>query len=129
MDKIELLAPAGDLEKLKIAVDYGADAVYLAGELFGLRAGAKNFSTQEMEEGVEYVHRRGKKAYLTLNIFAHNSDIEALRDYLSKIRHIPFDAYIVSDAGVIALLQEMVPGCEIHLSTQSSTTNYMAAEF
>ena len=129
MDKIELLAPAGDLEKLKIAVDYGADAVYLAGELFGLRAGAKNFSTQEMEEGVEYVHRRGKKAYLTLNIFAHNSDIEALRDYLPKIRHIPFDAYIVSDAGVIALLQEMVPGCEIHLSTQSSTTNYMAAEF
>ena len=117
MNKIELLAPAGDLEKLKIAIDYGADAVYLAGELFGLRAGAKNFTIEEMEEGVAYAHERGKKVHLTLNIFAHNEDINALETYLDEIAHIPFDAFIISDAGIISLVMEKLPGREIHLST------------
>ena len=129
MNKIELLAPAGDLEKLKIAIDYGADAVYLAGELFGLRAGAKNFSIEEMEEGVAYAHERGKKVHLTLNIFAHNEDISALETYLDEIAHIPFDAFIISDAGIISLVMEKLPGREIHLSTQANTTNYRTAEF
>ncbi|MBR4074227.1 MAG: U32 family peptidase [Firmicutes bacterium] len=129
MNKIELLAPAGDLEKLKIAIDYGADAVYLAGELFGLRAGAKNFSIEEMEEGVAYAHERGRKVHLTLNIFAHNEDITALESYLDEIAHIPFDAFIISDAGIISLVMEKLPGREIHLSTQANTTNYRTAEF
>jgi len=129
MNRIELLAPAGDLEKLKIAIDYGADAVYLAGELFGLRAGAKNFTVKEMEEGVDYAHRRGKKVHLTLNIFAHNYDFDRLEQYLDEIAHIPFDAYIISDAGVISLVMEKFPGREIHLSTQANTTNYKTAEF
>jgi len=129
MNKIELLAPAGDLEKLKIAIDYGADAVYLAGELFGLRAGAKNFTIEEMEEGVTYAHERGRKVHLTLNIFAHNEDISALETYLDEIAHIPFDAFIISDAGIISLVMEKMPGREIHLSTQANTTNYRTAEF
>ena len=129
MNKIELLAPAGDLEKLKIAIDYGADAVYLAGELFGLRAGAKNFTIEEMEEGVAYAHERGKKVHLTLNIFAHNEDISALEQYLDEIAHIPFDAFIISDAGIISLVMEKMPDREIHLSTQANTTNYRTAEF
>ena len=129
MNKIELLAPAGDLEKLKIAIDYGADAVYLAGELFGLRAGAKNFSIEEMEEGVAYAHERGRKVHLTLIIFAHNEDITALESYLDEIAHIPFDAFIISDAGIISLVMEKLPGREIHLSTQANTTNYRTAEF
>ena len=129
MNKIELLAPAGDLEKLKIAIDYGADAVYLAGELFGLRAGAKNFTIEEMEEGVAYAHERGKKVPLTLNIFAHNEDISALEQYLDEIAHIPFDAFIISDAGIISLVMEKMPDREIHLSTQANTTNYRTAEF
>lgn len=129
MKKIELLAPAGDLEKLKIAIDYGADAVYFAGELFGLRAGAKNFTVEEMEEGVAYAHERGKKVHLTLNIFAHNYDFPQLEKYLDEIAHIPFDAYIISDAGIISLVMEKLPGREIHLSTQANTTNYRTAAF
>lgn len=129
MNRIELLAPAGDLEKLKIAIDYGADAVYLSGELFGLRASAKNFTVKDMEEGVEYAHQRGKKVHLTLNIFAHNYDFERLEQYLDEIAHIPFDAYIISDAGVISFVMEKFPGREIHLSTQANTTNYKTAEF
>ena len=129
MNKVELLAPAGDLEKLKIAIDYGADAVYLAGELFGLRAGAKNFTIEEMEEGVAYAHRRKKKVHLTLNIFAHNYDFEELERYLDQIAHIPFDAFIISDAGIISLVMEKLPHMEIHLSTQANTTNYKTAEF
>ena len=129
MKKIELLAPAGDLEKLKIAIDYGADAVYFAGELFGLRAGAKNFTVEEMEEGVAYAHERGKKVHLTLNIFAHNYDFPQLEQYLDEIAHIPFDAYIISDAGIISLVMEKLPGREIHLSTQANTTNYRTAAF
>lgn len=129
MNKIELLAPAGDLEKLKIAIDYGADAVYFGGELFSLRAGAGNLSIEEIVEGVEYAHSRGKKAYLTVNIFAHNEDIQPLEDYLKRIKDIPIDAFIVSDPGIILLMKEMMPNAEIHLSTQANMTNYKTAEF
>ncbi|MGN0704096.1 MAG: peptidase U32 family protein, partial [Lentihominibacter sp.] len=93
MKKIELLAPAGDLEKLKIAVDYGADAVYFGGEMFSLRAGAGNLTVEEIREGVAYAHERNVKCHMTLNIFAHNEDIEPLREYLHSIKDIPIDAF------------------------------------
>ena len=129
MKKIELLAPAGDLEKLKIAVDYGADAVYFGGEMFSLRAGAGNLSIEEIEEGVAYAHSKGVRCHMAMNIFAHNEDIEPLRAYLAKIRHIPVDAFIVSDPGVITLIKEAMPEAELHLSTQANMTNYVTAQF
>ena len=92
----ELLAPAGDLEKLKIAVEYGADAVYFGGELFSLRAGAGNLSVEEIREGTAYAHDRGRKVYMTINIFAHNEDMDRLQDYLKQIAGIPIDGFIVS---------------------------------
>jgi len=127
--KMELLAPAGDLEKLKIAVVYGADAVYFGGELFSLRAGAGNFTIEEMKEGVEFAHAHGAKAYMALNIFAHNEDIEPLTEYLNTVKEIPIDAYIVSDPGIVMLLKEINPDAEIHLSTQANMTNYVTAKF
>ncbi len=129
MKKIEILAPAGDLEKLKIAVDYGADAVYFGGEMFSLRAGAGNLTVEEMKEGVLYAHEKGKKCYLTVNIFPHNEDIKPLEDYLHEIKDIGLDAFIVSDPGVITMIQEIIPGAELHLSTQANMTNYKTAEF
>lgn len=129
MKKVELLAPAGDLEKLKIAVDYGADAVYFGGEMFGLRSGAKNFTVEEIKEGVAYAHARGKKVHMTVNIFAHNEDIAELEQYLHSIREIPIDAFIVSDPGVMMSIRAVIPEAEIHLSTQANMTNYRTAEF
>ena len=129
MNKIELLAPAGDLEKLKAAIDYGADAVYFGGEMFSLRAGAGNMTIQEMGEGVGYCHERGRKAYLTMNIFAHNEDITELQTYIEKIREIPFDAFIISDPGVMMTLKDAFPEAEFHLSTQANLTNYQTALF
>ncbi len=129
MKKIELLAPAGDLEKLKAAVDYGADAVYFGGEQFSLRAGAGNMTPEEMREGVDFCHRRNKKAYLAMNIFAHNRDIAGLRSYVNLIGDIPFDAFIVSDPGVMAVLRGAFPNRELHLSTQANLTNGEAALF
>jgi putative protease len=129
MNQIELLAPAGDLEKLKAAVDYGADAVYFGGEMFSLRAGAGNMSIEEMAEGVSYSHQKGRRAYLTMNIFAHNEDIAALQNYVEKIRNIPFDAFIISDPGVMMILKETFPEAEFHLSTQANLTNYQTALF
>ena len=129
MKKIELLAPAGDLEKLKIAIDYGADAVYFGGEMFGLRAAAKNFTLEEIKEGVQYAHDRGKKVHMTINIFAHNEDIDALEAYLQQLSEIPIDAFIVSDPGIIMMIKEAIPDAEIHLSTQANMTNYKTAEF
>ncbi len=129
MKKVELLAPAGDFEKLKIAIEYGADAVYFGGESFGLRAASKNFSIDEMRRGVQYIHDKGKRAYLTLNIFAHNEDIDELLDYLKKIKDISFDALIISDPGIIQVVKEWIPNTPIHLSTQANTTNYKSAEF
>lgn len=127
--KVELLAPAGDLEKLKIAVVYGADAVYFGGELFSLRAAAGNLSVAEIEEGTEFAHKRGKRVYMTINVFAHNQDINMLVSYLESIKHIPIDGFIVSDPGVIYTIKQIMPGAEIHLSTQANTTNYASASF
>lgn len=129
MKPIELLAPAGDLEKLKIAIEYGADAVYCAGEEFGLRASAKNMSKEELALGVDFAHSRGKKVYLTINIYAHNDDLKSLDSYLDEISMIPFDAYVISDPGIFDWFHSKYPEAEIHLSTQANTTNYLAANF
>lgn len=125
----ELLAPAGDMEKLKAAVNFGADAVYFGGEMFSLRAGAGNFSVPEIEEAMEWLHDKGAKGYMTVNIYAHNDDIQPLREYIGRIRHIPVDAFLVSDPGVMGLIREQIPDAEIHLSTQANTTNYLTAKF
>ena len=126
---LELLAPAGDLEKFKTAVAYGADAVYFGGEMFSLRAGAGNLNVKEIAEGLDFAHKRNVKGYMTINIYAHNEDIEPLRAYIGKIKDLPVDAFIVSDPGVIALIKEQIPDAELHLSTQANTTNYMTANF
>ncbi|MBK5245733.1 MAG: U32 family peptidase [Peptostreptococcaceae bacterium] len=129
MIKIELLAPAGDFEKLMTAINYGADAVYFGGELFSLRAGAGNFSLEDMAKGVAYAHSKNKKAYLALNIFAHNEDISTLTAYLTSLKPIPIDAFIVSDPGIVMLIKSILPNAELHLSTQANMTNYMTANF
>ena len=129
MDKIELLAPAGDPEKLKIALEYGADAVYFGGEDFSLRSQSGGFSEEEMRESVAYAHNMGRKCYLTLNIYAHNDDIEKIREYLERIKDIPVDAFLISDPGVMDTLKEVIPDAHIHLSTQANMTNYKAADF
>ena len=127
--KLELLAPAGDMEKLKTAVRFGADAVYFGGEMFSLRAGAGNFTVPEIEEAMEWLHANNAKGYMTINIYPHNGDISPLKDYIGKIRHIPVDAFLVSDPGVMGLIKEQIPDAEIHLSTQANTTNYLTARF
>lgn len=126
---IEILAPAGDLEKLKIAVLYGADAVYMGGTSFSLRAKAKNFTYEQMAEGVEFAHKHNAKVYITCNIFAHNEDFDQLPDYLRKLEEIGVDAILVADPGVFALAREVVPDMEIHISTQANNTNYHTALF
>lgn len=127
--KVELLAPAGNLEKLKIAISYGADAVYIGGKKFGLREQSDNFSLDEMKQGVEFAHNRGKKVYLTMNIFAHNDDLVGMADYVKEVSKIGVDAILVSDAGVYSIIKENAPDMEIHLSTQANNTNYMSANF
>jgi len=127
--KPELLAPAGNMEKLKVAIRYGADAVYLGGKAFGLRNLADNFTLEELREAVDYAHERGVKVYLTLNSFPGNDDITQLERYLRDIAQIKLDAYIAADPGVIALIQELSPEREIHLSTQANTTNWRSARF
>ncbi|NBI06707.1 peptidase U32 family protein [Senegalia massiliensis] len=129
MKDIELLAPAGDLEKLKMAINYGADAVYLGGEEFGLRAKAKNFSIDEIKSGVQYAHERDKKVYITLNIIPHNEDLEGLEKYILDLEKANVDAFIVADPGVFSIVKKVVPNMEIHLSTQANTTNYSTANF
>lgn len=128
MKKPELLAPAGDLERLKIACLYGADAVYVGGHLFGLRANAINFSLDELKEGVEFAHSLNKKVYVTVNIVLHNKEIKHLINYLKELEKISVDAIIVSDPTVIKIAQENT-NLEVHLSTQQSTLNYEAVEF
>lgn len=125
--KIELLAPAGDLEKLKIAVLYGADAVYIGGEAYGLRAKAKNFDIDKMREGIEFAHERDAKVYVTANIFAHNNDFEDMAEYFKEIEKIGADGLIISDLGVFSVAKEAVPNMEIHVSTQANNTNYKSA--
>ena len=129
MNKIELLAPAGDLQKLKFAIIYGADAVYIGGQIFGMREKAKNFSLEDMKEGVEFAHERGKKVYMTLNIIPHNDDLKHLEAYLQDVKDIGFDAVIVSDPGTLMYIKEFAPELEVHLSTQANNTNYMSAKF
>lgn len=129
MNRPELLAPAGDLEKLKMAIIYGADAVFLGGEAFGLRASSKNFTIDQIKEGLEFAHTRGRKVYVTLNIIPHNEDLSGLPEYVKTLDEIGVDAVIVSDPGVVAVIKEVAPDMEIHLSTQSNTTNYLSANF
>ncbi len=125
----ELLAPAGDIERLKTAVLYGADAVYIGGKQFSLRAKAINFTPDDMREGVIYAHERGVKVYVTVNIFAHNRDFEGLYDYLSFLNEIRVDAVIISDPGILSLVIEKLPNLNIHLSTQANVTNLYSAKF
>ncbi|MBT9167147.1 MAG: putative protease YdcP [Syntrophomonadaceae bacterium] len=129
MKKPELLAPAGELEKLKMAVLYGADAVYLAGRHFGMRAFAGNFTEAEMQEGIAFARRHGAKVYVTLNIFANNNDIRQLPVYLQRLARIGVDALIIADPGVFSLAREVVPEIPIHISTQANTTNWQSARF
>ncbi|MCL2190311.1 MAG: U32 family peptidase [Defluviitaleaceae bacterium] len=127
--KPELLAPAGDLEKLKVAFHYGADAVYIGGNALGMRAAAKNFSPDEMREGIAHAHGLGKKVYITANIFAHNEDFDGMADYFKSLQEMGADALIISDLGVFSLAKAIVPDMELHISTQANCTNYAAAAF
>ncbi|WP_411678691.1 peptidase U32 family protein [Clostridium thailandense] len=129
MKKPELLAPAGNLEKLKTAINFGADAVYLGGSKLNLRAFADNFTDEELKEGVEYAHARGKKVFVTLNVFPHNDDIIGLEEYLKHLYNINVDAIIVSDPGIIMTAREVVPKLELHLSTQANNVNWRSAIF
>ncbi len=129
MRRPELLIPAGSLENLKIAVKYGADAVYIGGEVFSLRAKAKNFTMEQMREGIEFAHKYGVKVYITANIIPHNSDIEIARNYFKEIKDLNADAIIVADPGVLMLVKEYLPEMEIHLSTQANNTNYASMNF
>ena len=129
MRKPELLAPAGSLEKLKIAIDYGADAVYIGGSKLNLRAFADNFTNEQIKEGVEYAHSRGRKLYVTLNVFPHNGDLVGLEDYLKDIYSLGVDAVIVSDPSIIVTARDVVPELEIHLSTQANNVNWRSAKF
>ena len=127
--KPELLAPAGSLEVLKTALLYGADAVYIGGEAFGLRAMAKNFSDEEMAEGIRYAHERGKKVYVTANIIAHNAELKEAERYFRSMREMRPDALIVSDPALFMLAKEHCPDIDIHVSTQANNTNYGTFRF
>ncbi|MDF2592738.1 MAG: peptidase [Clostridia bacterium] len=129
MRKIELLAPAGNMEKLKMAIIYGADAVYIGGEKFGLRASAGNFDIEEIKEAVKFVHDNNKRLYVTVNIIPHNEDFIGLPEYLKELEDANVDAIIFSDPGVYLAAKESVPNMELHLSTQANNTNYKSAEF
>ena len=125
----ELLVPASSLEVLKVAVVFGADAVYIGGEVFGLRAKAKNFTLDEMREGVEFAHAHGVKVYVTANILAHNDDLEGVRRYFEELKNVGPDALIISDPGVFMIAKEVLPDMELHVSTQANNTNYGTYRF
>ncbi|MBR3683492.1 MAG: U32 family peptidase [Lachnospiraceae bacterium] len=125
----ELLVPANNLEVLKTAVIYGADAVYIGGEVFGLRAKAKNFTLEEMKQGIEFAHERGVKVYVTANILAHNDDLSGAREYFQELKDIKPDALIISDPGMFSIAKEVCPEIEIHISTQANNTNYETYRF
>ena len=127
--KPELLIPASSLEVLQVAVIFGADAVYIGGEAFGLRAKAKNFSKEDMSEGVRFAHEHGVKVYVTANILAHNQDLEGVRKYFEELREIGPDALIISDPGVYQIAKEVCPEIERHISTQANNTNYGTYQF
>lgn len=127
MIKPELLAPGGDLEKLKTAIMYGADAVYIGGEAFSLRTAADNFSLDDMKEGLAYAHECGKKVYLTANILPHNKDIDAFADFIEEIRPLGFDAVLIADFGMFDMMRSLAPEIPIHVSTQANNINYRTA--
>lgn len=129
MRKIELLSPAGDLERLKVTLLYGADAVYIGGQSYSLRANANNFSLEEIKEGCDFAHKLGKKVHLTLNIVFHNEDMDEVEDYIKKVVDAGIDAFIVSDPFIISYIKTNFPNVEVHLSTQNSTSNYEAIKF
>lgn len=129
MKKVELLAPAGNLEKLKMAIVYGADAVYIGGQRFGLRASADNFSMEDMQEGLKFAHERGCKVYVTVNIIPHNEDLVGLPEYIKQLDELGVDAVIVSDPGIFSIVRKTAPEMEIHISTQANNTNYGSAKF
>lgn len=124
MREIELLIPAGNLEILKTAIDYGADAVYIGGEFLGLRAKAKNFTMEDIAEGIAYAHERGKKVFITANIVAHNGDLADAREYFAKLNEVKPDAVIISDPGIFMIAKEMLTGIDLHISTQANNTNF-----
>lgn len=126
---IEVLSPAGNMDKLKMAIRYGADAVYCAGQSFGLRASSSNFSNEELKEAVEFAHSHSKKIYVTCNIIPHNEDLVGLEDYLKFLESIHVDAIIVADLGIFLLAKRVAPNLERHVSTQANTTNYLTTEF
>lgn len=128
MNNIELLAPAGSLTKLKYAIEYGADAVYIGGEEFSLRVASQNFTMPEIKEGIEYAHARGKKVYITANIIPHNEDLEEFPDFVREVDSLGADAIIVSDLGMFSIVREVAPNLDIHISTQANNTNYMSAK-
>lgn len=129
MKKPELLIPAGSLDVFKVAVDYGADAVYIGGEAYGLRAKAKNFSYDDMAQAIAYAHERGVKVHVTANIFAHNSDIDDAEDYFKTLKELGPDALIISDPGMFMTARSVCPETEIHVSTQANNTNYRTCNF
>lgn len=129
MDRIELLSPAGDLERLKVTLSYGADAVYIGGEKYSLRANAINFTLDQIKEGCDFAHKLGKKVYLTLNIVFHNEDMEGVEEYIKQVVDCGIDAFIVSDPFIISHIKSNHPNVEVHLSTQNSTSNYKAVEY
>ncbi len=124
----ELLAPAGSLTKLKYAIEYGADAVYIGGEEFSLRVAAKNFSLSEIKEGIDFAHTRGKKVYITANIIPHNEDLKDFPDFVKEVDELGADAIIVSDLGLFSIVRDVAPNLDIHVSTQANNTNYMSAK-
>ena len=128
-EKAELLIPASSLEVLKTAVIFGADAVYIGGEAFGLRANAKNFSKEDMIQGIAFAHERGVKVYVTANILAHNGDLEGARAYFTELKEVKPDALIISDPGMFMIAKEVCPEIEIHISTQANNTNYQTYLF
>lgn len=129
MRKPEILAPAGSLEKLKTAIDFGADAVYIGGSKLNLRAFADNFTNEQIAEGVKYAHDRGRKVYVTMNVFPHNADLEGLEEYIVGLNDLNVDAIIVSDPSIIMTAKEVAPDLEIHLSTQANNVNWKSAKF
>ncbi len=129
MDRVELLSPAGDLERLKVTLLYGADAVYIGGESYSLRANANNFTLEEIREGCSFAHKLGKRVHLTLNIVFHNEDMDGVEDYIKSVVACGIDAFIVSDPFIISYIKKNFPQVEVHLSTQNSTSNYKAIEF
>ena len=127
MNKPEILAPAGSLAKLKYAIMYGADAVYIGGEAFSLRVAAKNFTLDEIKEGIEFAHARGAKVYITANIIPHNEDLKEFPDFVRQVASLGADAIIVSDLGTFSIVREVAPNLDIHISTQANNTNYASA--